>query len=230
MSGKSQSRAHQRTLLAVHPRREEIQYVEDLVRERTIDVVGTLAREKWADLVARLVMTDPSTLADELATAVAEAVSGILASDPDWPNGPKQPVRQEEVVLTRDEVANICNCFWYQNAAQFAQFRNERNLFPGWTYDWVLVRLRRSGAVTIDGKRFNGHLATPDLDYVVVRLDGSTTAVFEDGRVVEQPAIPDEERLTEVVSRANEPDHTYGHYPTAEQMVERIRIRRAATN
>ena len=199
-----------------------LSHLEALINERIIDVIGTYCNDKWKPLTTRLVNEDATTLASEIAIAVSSGVAATLIKDEKWPTTCTTPTRPNEIVLSAMQVASVINCFWYINAAQFTQLKCERNWFPGWKYDWVLNRVRATGACIREKEKFNGMRVADDLDFVLIRRDGSGVTSFNDGRVVLTPALPVEEHCLLPVTRIGEPKEMYGCYMTAEELEKRI--------
>ena len=203
-------------------KQETLTHLEALINERIIDVIGTYCNDKWKNLTVRLVKEDATTLASEIAIAVSSGITTALINDKKWPAKCSAPTRPNEIVLSAKQVASVINCFWYINAAQFTQLERERNWFPGWTYDWVLKRVRATGACVHDKDKFNGMQVADCLNFVIIRRDGSGVTTFNDGRVVLTPALPVEEQCPETVTRIGEPKEMYGHYMTAQELEKRI--------
>ena len=203
-------------------KQEVLTHLELLISERIIDVIGTYCNNKWRNLTKKLVETDPTTLASEIAVAVSTGITTALINDQTWPNGVAVPTRLNEIVLNAEQVKQVINCFWYQNAAQFTQLKCERLWFPGWTYNWVLAQVRATGASVHDKNKFNGHSVAEGLDFVIIRHDGSGLTVFKDGRKVVTPALPVEKQRPEAVTRIGNPKEMYGAYMTLEELNERI--------
>jgi len=201
---------------------ETLNHLEALINERIIDVIGTYCTDKWKPLTTRLVNEDATTLASEIAIAVSSGVAAALSKDEKWPMTCTAPTRPNEIVLSATQVATVINCLWYINAAQFTQLKCERNWFPGWKYDWVLNRVRATGACIRDKEKFNGMRVAADLDFVLIRRDGSGVTSFNDGRVVLTPALSVEEHCPLPVTRIGEPKKMYGYYITAEELEKRI--------
>lgn len=209
-------------------KQEVLTHLELRISERIIDVIGTYCNDNWRNLAKKLVETDPTTLASEIATAVSTGITTALTNDETWPNGAAVPTRLNEIVLNAEQVRRVIHCFWYQNAAQFTQLMCERMWFPGWTYDWVLAQVRATGASVHDMNKFNGHSVADGLDFVIIRHDGSGVTVFIDGRRVATPALPVEEQRKEPVSRIGKPKEMYGAYMTSEELTERIAAKQRA--
>ena len=203
-------------------KQETLNHLEALINERIIDVIGTYCNEKWKNLTVRLVKEDATTLASEIAIAVSSGITAALTNDKKWPAECNAPTRPNEIVLSAEQVASVVNCFWYINAAQFTQLERERNWFPGWTYDWVLKRVRATGACVHDKDKFNGMRVADDLNSVIIRRDGSGVTTFNDGRVVLTPALPVEEHCPVPVTRIGLPKEMYGYYMTADELEKRI--------
>jgi len=206
----------------IESKQEIFNHLEALINERIIDVIGTYCSDKWKPLTARLVNEDATTLASEIAIAVSSGVAGALSKDDKWPTACTAPTRPNEIVLSATQVASVINCFWYINAAQFTQLKCERNWFPGWKYDWVLNRVRATGACIREKEKFNGMRVADDLDFVLIRRDGSGITSFNDGRVVLTTALPVKEHCPLPVTRIGEPKEMYGSYMTAEELEKRI--------
>lgn len=203
-------------------KQEALNHLEAIINERIIDVIGTYCDDKWKPLTTRLVNEDATTLASEIAIAVSSGVAAALSKDKTWPATCAAPTRPVEIVLSAKQVASVINCFWYINAAQFTQLKCERNWFPGWKYDWVLNRVRATGACIHDKNKFNGMRVADDLDFVIIHRDGSGTTSFNDGHVVLTPALPAEEQCPVPVTRLGKPKEMYGYYMTAEEFEKRI--------
>lgn len=203
-------------------KQETLTHLEALINERIIDVIGTYCNDKWKNLTVRLVKEDATTLASEIAIAVSSGITAALTNDKKWPAECTASTRPNEIVLSAEQVASVVNCFWYINAAQFTQLKIERNWFPGWTYDWVLKRVRATGACVHDKDKFNGMRVADDLNSVIIRRDGSGVTTFNEGRVVLTPALPVEEQCPETVTRIGLPKEMYGYYMTAEELEKRI--------
>ena len=203
-------------------KQEILNHLEALINERIIDVIGTYCNDKWKPLTTRLVNEDATTLASEIAIAVSSGVAAALSKDEKWPTACSAPTRPNEIVLSADQVASVINCFWYINAAQFTQLERERNWFPGWKYDWVLNRVRATGACVNDKNKFNGMRVADQLDFVLIRHDGSGVTNFSDGRVVLTPALPVKDQCPVPVTRIGEPKEMYGCYMTAKELEKRI--------
>ena len=203
-------------------KQETLTHLEALINERIIDVIGTYCNDKWKNLTVRLVKEDATTLASEIAIAVSSGITAALANDKKWPAECNAPTRPNEIVLSAKQVASVINCFWYINAAQFTQLERERNWFPGWTYDWVLKRVRATGACVHDKDKFNGMRVADGLNFVIIRRDGSGVTTFNDGRVVLTPALPVEEQCPVTVTRIGLPKEMYGCYMSAEELEKRI--------
>jgi len=209
-------------IMNTESKQEILGHLEALINERIIDVIGTYCADKWKPLTTRLVNEDATTLASEIAIAVSSGVAAALNKDEKWPTTCTAPTRPNEIVLSAEQVASVINCFWYINAAQFTQLKCERNWFPGWKYDWVLSRVRATGACIREREIFNGMRVADDLDSVLIRRDGSGITTFHDGRVVLTPALPDEEHCPLPITRSGEPKEMYGCYMTAEELEKRI--------
>ena len=203
-------------------KQETLNHLEALINERIIDVIGTYCNDKWKNLTLRLVNEDATTLASEIAMAVSSGITTALSNDEKWPAECNAPTRPNEIVLSAKQVASVINCFWYINAAQFTQLERERNWFPGWKYDWVLNRVRATGACVHDKDKFNGMRVADDLNFVTIRRDGSGATTFNDGRVVLTPAQPVDEQCPVPVTRIGEPKEMYGCYVTAKELEKRI--------
>lgn len=203
-------------------KQETLNHLEALINERIIDVIGTYCDDKWKPLTTRLVTEDATTLAGEIAIAVSSGVAAALSNDEGWPTTCTAPTRPNEIVLSVTQVASVINCFWYINAAQFTQLERERNWFPGWKYDWVLSRVRATGACIRDKEKFNGMRVADDFDFVIIRRDGSGVTSFNDGRVVLTPALPVQEQCPVPATRIGEPKEMYGYYMTAKELEKRI--------
>jgi len=203
-------------------KQETLTHLEALINERIIDVIGTYCNDKWKNLTVKLVKEDATTLASEIAIAVSSGITTALTNDKKWPAECNAPTRPNKIVLSAEQVASVINCFWYINAAQFTQLERERNWFPGWTYDWVLKRVRATGACIHDKDKFNGMRVADGLNFVIIRRDGSGVTTFNDGRVVLTVAPPVEEQCPATVTRIGEPKEMYGHYMTAQELEKRI--------
>jgi len=203
-------------------KQKTLKHLEALINERIIDVVGTYCNDKWNGLTTRLVKEDATTLASEIAIAVSSGITAALSEDENWPTECSAPTRLNEIVLSAKQVATIINCYWYINAAQFTQLKCERNWFPGWKYDWVLKRLGVTGARVHDKDKFNGMRVADDLDFVIIRRDGSGITKFNDGREILTPALPVEDQCPVPVTRLGEPKEMYGRYITAKELEKRI--------
>lgn len=208
--------------MSTEKKQEVLNHLEELISERIVDVIGVYCSDKWKNLTRRLVEQDPTTLASEIAEAVSKGVTASLANDSQWPNECKIPTQFNEIVVSAAQVALIINCCWYINAAQFTQLRYERLLFPGWTYDWVLKQARATGACVHNSEKFNGMSVAEDLNFVVIRYDGSGITVFNDGREVVTPALPVSKHRPIPVTRIGKPKEMYGAYMTATELEERI--------
>ncbi len=203
-------------------KQEVLTHLESLISERIIDVFGAYTNKKWKNFTSNLIKKDPTTLASEIAEAVSKGVTEALTKDNKWPNICSVSTRLNEIVLLPEQVARIINCCWYMNAAQFTQLECERLWFPGWTYDWVLQQLGRTGAKVRDSKIFNGMSVAKDLNFVLIRRDGSGITVFTDGREVTTTALPIEEQCPVTVTRVGKPKEMYGAYMSSEDLEKRI--------
>ena len=203
-------------------KQEVLTHLESLINERIIDVFGAYTNDKWRNFTSNLVKKDPTTLASEIAEAVSKGITDALTNDEKWPNGCSISTRLNEIILLPEQVARIINCCWYMNAAQFTQLICERMWFPGWTYDWVLNQLGRTGARVQDSKIFNGMSVAEGLDFVLIRRDGSGVTVCNDGREVVTNALAVEEQCPVTATRVGKPKEMYGAYMSAEELEERI--------
>ena len=185
MNVKSQSIEYQLELLEEHPRREEIEYIRDLVAERIFEVIGGMSGTHLGSFAAKRLHERPFMLALIVSTAVSRAVAGRLASDSHWPDGPTPPLHQEEIVLTRSEVARF---IWRRERATEMARRSFQQLnFPTWPHKWVHGCLLRSWAVVMNGD--DEYVPHDDLDFVVIRRDGSSVTVLTDGSVHDAPPL-----------------------------------------
>jgi len=209
-------------IVSTKSKQEILNHLEALINERIIDVIGTYCTDKWKPLTTRLVNEDATTLASEIAIAVSSGVTAALGKDKKWPLTCTAPTRPNEIVLSATQVATVINCFWYINAAQFTQLECERNWFPGWKYNWVLNRVRATGACIREKEKFNGLQVADGLDFVLIRRDGSGVTSFNDGRVVLTSALSVKEHCPLPVTRIGERKEMYGCYMTVEELQKRI--------
>ena len=214
-----------------HPQRELLDRIEALITERIIDTLGTFASEKWLNTFQKELEHQPTTVAKQVAEAVAKGVAGTLTGNPEFPAGALPVARPDEIVLTPSQVRSISRALWYQNAAQFAQLRYELQWFPGWQYMWVFTRLRAMNAIVHDPKvTHNAMNVRPDLAFAVLHRDGSGEIHLVDGTVVRTEATTETELLPALRTREGEVDENYGHYMTVDQLRAKIAEKKAAEN
>jgi len=199
MDVKSQSLEHQLELLEDHPRREEIEYIRDLVAERIFGVIGGMSGTERGTFVYGSLHQSPFMLALILSNAVARAISGALAARPQWPDGPRPSIHQDELVLTRSEVGRLCNrLLRFDGMAKrsFQQFT-----FPTWPHEWVFRCVGTSRGVN---RNWRGALVPLHrLDYMVIRRDGSTRSVLVDGTVLDTEPLELAEQCPVVPRRSD---------------------------
>ena len=80
-------------------KKEVLNHLEALIKERIIDVIGSYCNDKWKPLTTRLVNEDATTLASEVAIAVSSGVAAALSKDEKWPTACSAPTRPNEIVL-----------------------------------------------------------------------------------------------------------------------------------
>lgn len=185
MNVKSQSIEYQLELLEEHPRREEIEYIRDLVAERIFEVIGGLSGTELGMFASKRLTERPFMLASIVSNAVARAVAGRLASDPRWPDGPTPPLHQEEVVLTRSEVERFCRHIERATVMMRRSFQHFN--FPTWPHQWVHDCLQRSWATVTNEK--DDLVPHDQLDVVIIRRDGSSVTILTDGSVHDAPPL-----------------------------------------
>jgi hypothetical protein len=214
-----------------HPQRELLDRIEALITERIIDTFGTFASEKWLNTFQKELEHHPTTVAKQVAEAVAKGVAGTLAGNSEFPTGTLPAARPNEIVLIPSQVRSISKALWYQNAAQFAQLRYELQWFPGWQYMWVFTRLRALNAIVHDPKvTHNAMNVRPDLAFAVLHRDGSGEVHLNDGTVIHTETTTETEPLPALRTRDGEIDESYGHYMTVDQLRAKIAENKATEN
>ena len=200
--------AVQSDLLKTHPHQEALTEIGKLVAEEIVQILGVFSRETHLRELQRRAEEEPGVLAREIGNYVGDSVTRILAAESEWPRSASgsQFHRREIVVLTPDEIKSLVRCAWYMNAAVFAQREQERSKRPGWEFGWLYSRITKLGVLVEapEGRRGGpggGALPAPDLEYVVVRRDGSALAKFSGKPIIEHAAVDSNKHLPELVTR-----------------------------
>jgi len=202
------SYAVQSTLLKKHPQQEALTEIGKLVAEEVVQILGVFSRERHLREFQRRAEEEPAVLAREIGRYVGDAVTRIMAADSEWPLGTSGSLfhRREIVVLTPAEIKSLVRCAWYMQAATFAQWEQERSTRPGWEFGWLYSRVTKLGVLVEApvGKRGGpggGALPAHDLEYVVVRRDGSALVKFSGEPIIEHAAVDSNKQLPELVTR-----------------------------
>jgi hypothetical protein len=202
------SYAVQSDLLEAHPQQESLTEIGKLVAEEVVQILGVFTRERHLREFQRRAEEEPGILAQEIGSYVGDTVTRIIAADPAWPRGASGfPYhRREIVVLTPAEIKSLVRCAWYMQAAAFAQWREERGTRPGWEFGWLYSRITKLGVlvqapVGQRGGPGGGALPAPELEYVVVRSDGSALVKFSGKPIVEHAAVDSSKHLPELTTR-----------------------------
>lgn len=165
----------QQELRTEHPQSAALQQIEVLVREEVVQILGAYFRDQHRGTFKQRAEEEPAVLAREVGGHVGKTIAGILASNPEWPNEPGRELlhRRDVLVLLPVEIKQILHCAHWMNAAAYSRYEHERAERPGWEWDWLRMRLVSFGAFVAGGQHFTGKMVAPDLDYVLIRPDGS---------------------------------------------------------